>query len=160
MFTVLWYECSLFFLWSSVPQVSFPSLWGTVPKTQTTIGITFTFMNNSFFFVQLSSKIQVSFNIFALFNFTFIIIPGEFFILALADGLSQHSEWQSPQVSETLLSILADLNNTAVWMVSSSPLNKPLGTIPSSPITIGNALTFVFYIYFSSLARSKYLFLF
>ena len=44
---------------------------------------------------------------------------------------------KSPQVSRTLLSILTDLNNGVVWMVSirppisnfSNPLSKPLGII-------------------------------
>ena len=33
---------------------------------------------------------------------------------------------------------------------------KPLGTVPSAPITVGITLTFMFYSLFSSLARSKY----
>ena len=51
------------------------------------------------------------------------------------------SNSKSPQVSRTLLSILAVLNNAVVWMVSihpltsksSSPFNNPLGqsTYPS-----------------------------
>ena len=51
---------------------------------------------------------------------------------------------KSPQVSRTLLSILAVLNNSVVWMVftrlptskSSSPFSNPLVTIPKAPITI------------------------
>ena len=47
------------------------------------------------------------------------------------------SDSKSPQVSRTLLSILAVLNNAVVWMVSSrpptskssSPFNNPLVTI-------------------------------
>ena len=50
-----------------------------------------------------------------------------------------------PQVSRTLLSILLDLNNVVVWMVStrplisksSNPFNNPLVTVPKAPITIG-----------------------
>ena len=50
-----------------------------------------------------------------------------------------------PQVSRTLLSILAVLNNAVVWMVSSrlptskssSPFNNLLVTVPKVPITIG-----------------------
>ena len=38
------------------------------------------------------------------------------FIIMLTDGLSLESEWQ--QVFRTLLSILANLNNVVVWMIS------------------------------------------
>ena len=54
------------------------------------------------------------------------------------------SDSKYPQVSRTLLSILAVLNNAAVWMVStrptsksSSPFNNSLITVPKAPITIG-----------------------
>ena len=58
---------------------------------------------------------------------------------------SSLSDSKSPQVSRTLLSILAVLNNTVVCMVStrpptsksSSPSNNPLVTVPKAPITIG-----------------------
>ena len=54
------------------------------------------------------------------------------------------SDSKSLQVSRTLLSILADLNNAVVLMVStcplisksSSPFNNPLEIIPSAPIII------------------------
>ena len=76
------------------------------------------------------------------------------------------SDRKSPQVSRTLFSILADLNNAAVWMVStrplisksSSPCINPLVTLPSAPITIGITVTFTFHSITSSLARSWYLF--
>ena len=53
-------------------------------------------------------------------------------------------ESKSPQVSRTLLSILAVINNAVVWMVStrpptsksSSPFNNLLVTIPKAPIII------------------------
>ena len=78
------------------------------------------------------------------------------------------SDSKSPQVSRTLLSILAVLNNVLVWMVStrpptsksSSPFNNPLVTVPKAPITIGIIVIFMFHIFFNSLARSRYLFLF
>ena len=55
------------------------------------------------------------------------------------------SDSQSPQVSRTLLSILADLNNVVVWMIFTFPLiskssrsfTKPLGFVPSAPNIIG-----------------------
>ena len=75
------------------------------------------------------------------------------------------SDSKSPQVSRTFLSILAVLNNTAVWMVStllvisksSSPFNNLLVTVPKAPITIGIIVTFMFHSFFNSLARSRYL---
>ena len=70
---------------------------------------------------------------------------------------------KSPQVSRTLLSILAVLKNVVVWMVStrlptsksSRPFSKPLVTVPKAPITIGIIVTFMFQ-FFNSLARSRY----
>ena len=75
------------------------------------------------------------------------------------------SDSKSPQVSRTLLSILAVLNNTVVWMVStrlptsksSSPFNNPLITVPKAPIMIGIIVTFMFHNFFNSLAKSRYL---
>ena len=66
------------------------------------------------------------------------------------------SDSKSPQVSRTLLSILAVLNNAVVWMVStrppasksSSPFNNPLVTIPKTPITIGTIVHFMFHSFF------------
>ena len=51
---------------------------------------------------------------------------------------------KSPLVSRTLLSILTDLNNAAVWMFSTRPLiskyyspcTNPLVTVPRASITI------------------------
>ena len=78
------------------------------------------------------------------------------------------SDSKSPQVSRTLLSILADLNNSVLLMVmarplisnSSSPLTKPLGTVTSAPITIGITATFMFHRFYRPLVRSKSLSLF
>ena len=75
------------------------------------------------------------------------------------------SDSKSPQVSWTLLSILAVLNNAVVWMVttrlptskSSSPFNNPLVTVPNAPITIGIIITCMFHSFFNSQARSRYL---
>ena len=76
------------------------------------------------------------------------------------------SDSKSPQVSRTLLSILAVLNSAVVWMVStrpptsksSSPFSNPLVTVPNAPITIGIIVTCTFHSFFlNSLARSRYL---
>ena len=66
------------------------------------------------------------------------------------------SDSKSPQVSRTLLSILAVLNNVVVWMVStrpptskfSSPFCNPLVTVLNAPITIGIIVTFMFHSFF------------
>ena len=75
------------------------------------------------------------------------------------------SDSKSPQVSRTLLSILAVFNNAGVLIVSTRmptskscrPFNNPLFTAPKAPITIGTIVTFMFHSFFNSLARSKYL---
>ena len=75
------------------------------------------------------------------------------------------SDSKSPQVSRTLLSILADLNNDVVWMVntplliseSSNHCTKHLVTVPGAPIMTDNTLTFLFHSVFSFLARYRYL---
>ena len=75
------------------------------------------------------------------------------------------SDNKCPQVSRTLLSILADLNNAVVWIFSTRPLisksscmcTNPLVIVPRVPLTIGMSVTFMFCIFFSSLARSTYL---
>ena len=62
------------------------------------------------------------------------------------------SDSMSPQVSRTLLSILAVLNNVVVLMFStplptsksSSPFNNPLVSVPKAPISIGIIVTFMF----------------
>ena len=80
-----------------------------------------------------------------------------FFTTALADNLPMENN--SPQVSLTLLGILADLNNAVVTLVSpipliskfSSPFINPLLTVTSAPNTIS------INVHFSSLAKSRYL---
>ena len=70
---------------------------------------------------------------------------------------------KSPQVSRTLLSILAVLNNAVVWMVSilsptsksSNPFNNPLVTVPKAPIIIGKNVTFLFHSFFSISLRGR-----
>ena len=59
------------------------------------------------------------------------------------------SDSKSPQVSRTLLSILADLYYAVVWMVSTRPsISKssssfidPFFTVPRAPITLGINVT-------------------
>ena len=73
------------------------------------------------------------------------------------------SDSKSPHVSRTFLSILANLNNAVVWMVSTRPLISkssssfinPLVTVPRAPITIGINVTFMFHSFFCSPARSS-----
>ena len=71
-----------------------------------------------------------------------------------------------PQVSRTLLSILAVLSNVVVWMVStrpptsesSSPFSNALVTVPNAPITIVIIVTCMFHSFFlHSLARLRHL---
>ena len=78
-------------------------------------------------------------------------------------SFSLEFEWQ--QISRTLLSILAVLNNAVVWMVSirpptsksSSTFNNPLVTVPNASITICIIVTCMFHSVFNSLSRSRYL---
>ena len=74
------------------------------------------------------------------------------------------SDSKPPQIPRTFHSILADLNNVVVWIVSthplisksSSPFNNPSVTVPRAPITIGINITFMFLCFFNSLAKFKY----
>ena len=71
---------------------------------------------------------------------------------------------KSPQATRTLFSILVDLDNAVVWMVSTSfliskPTNfftNPLRIVPSALITTGITVTFMFHSFCSSQARSGY----
>ena len=75
------------------------------------------------------------------------------------------SDCNSLQVFWFLLSILGDLSNAVIWMVSihlpisisPSPFVKSLGIVLSALITIGITDTLMFHCLFSSLARFKYL---
>ena len=80
-----------------------------------------------------------------------------FFTPALADGFPRESEWQQvPQVSRTLLSILTDLNNALVKIIStrplisksSSPYTSSSVTVPSVSITIAINVNFVLHNYY------------
>ena len=73
------------------------------------------------------------------------------------------SDNKSPKVSRTLLSILADLNNAIVWMISTCPLISLSSSPFTSPLGFPNAPTpviFMFHSFFCSLARSSFLSLF
>ena len=80
------------------------------------------------------------------------------------------SDSQSPQVSRTLLSILADLNSAVVWIVSTHPLIskssssfiKLLVTVPSASTTNGITVTFYFIIILilASFSHEHYLLVF
>ena len=88
--------------------------------------------------------------------------PWEFFFYISVNWVF---EWlQISSISSTLLSILADLNNTVVWTVftspviskSFSPCTNPLVTVPRAPITIGITVTFIFQFFsFSSSWRNS-----
>ena len=75
------------------------------------------------------------------------------------------SDSKSPQVSRTVLSILAVLSNAVIWIVSTRPpnsnssrtLNNPFVIFLKPPITIGTIVTFMFHSFFNSLARLRYL---
>ena len=75
------------------------------------------------------------------------------------------SDSKSPQVSRTLLSILAALNNAVVWMVStrpptsksSSPFSNPLVAVPNAPITISIIVTCMFHSFFQFSSKVKVL---
>ena len=78
------------------------------------------------------------------------------------------SDSKSPQVSRTLLSIPASINNAVVWIVStclvisksSSLCTNSLVTVPRAAITVGINVTFIFHSFFNSSARCWYLFFF
>ena len=63
------------------------------------------------------------------------------------------SNSKAPQVSRTLLSILLDFNSAMVWMVS---ISFPLSLFSRS-LGSNYTVTFMFYHFFCSLAKSKYL---
>ena len=74
------------------------------------------------------------------------------------------SDSKSPQVSRTRLSILTEFNNAVVWIVSICHLiskSSSLGTyslvsVPSTTITIGITVIFMFHSFSNSLAKSRY----
>ena len=121
-------------------------------------------LNFEFFF---SKAVNILINIFiSSTEIVIILLLREFFTPALGDGFSLEFEWH--QVSWTFLSILANLSNDVVWMVSTHPLiykstslsSNPLVTVPRAPITIVITVPFIFHSFFSSPPRSWYLFFF
>ena len=74
------------------------------------------------------------------------------------------SDRKSLQVFRTILAILSSLINAVVWMVlarpsissSSSPLNKPSKSFPSTPNSIDITITLIFHNSFRFLVRLKY----
>ena len=96
-----------------------------------------------------------------------VLLFGDFFHTSVSRGFLT-GVWVTArliQVSKTLLSILADFNNTIVWIISSrllifkssSPCISPLLIVPRALITISITVTFMFQSFFSSLARFRYL---
>ena len=78
------------------------------------------------------------------------------------------SDSKSPRISRNLLSILANLNNDVVWMVStglltssksSSSFNNLFVTVRKAPITIGIIATFLFHSFFQFLSKIEILIL-
>ena len=75
------------------------------------------------------------------------------------------SDNKSPQVSRTLLSILANVSNAVIWIVSTRPIISKsstsftnfLVTVLSAQITTCDTVTFMFHGFFIPLARSRYL---
>ena len=75
------------------------------------------------------------------------------------------SDCKSPQVSRTLLSILVYLKKAVVWTVSTRPVISksssvginPLVTLPSTPISIGITVTFMFNSFFHSPSKVQVL---
>ena len=98
-----WLGKAVFFLLNSLPILNF----------------FFHFISHFLLSAKFCTQKQIP--LFVLY-FIIIIYSLEFFTSALADGLSLEFEWQ--QVSRTLLSILAVLNNAVVWMVSTLPLTS------------------------------------
>ena len=85
-----------------------------------------------------------------------------------AGGHRSLSDNKSPQVSRTLISILADLISAVVWIEwilplisnSSSVFSRHLRSFSRAQTTISVTVTLVFHTFFSSPARSKHLFSF
>ena len=116
-----------------------------------------------------SFKVLLFFNsIFWCLYYYYYLLIDSFFTPVLADGFHWSlSDSKFPQISRTLPSILAVLNNAVVWMVPTRPptsksscsFKDTLVTVPKVPITIGIIVTFMFHSFFDSLARVEILIL-
>ena len=132
-----------------------------VPNAPITIGTIVTFMFHSFFNSLARSRFL------SFFSLSFRIIlwsagTAKSTILQLMVFHWSFNDSKSPQVPRTFLSILANLNNIVVLIVSTNPLiskspspfNNPLVTVPKAPMTTSLSCSTVFFFY--SLARSSY----
>ena len=108
---------------------------------------------------------QIAYTIFELLPFRRIILTvRKFFITVLTGVLSLESDSNAPQISWTLLNVMADFCCTTIWMVSILPLifsspslfSRFLGNVPRAPTTIVNIVAFKFHNFFSSLTKCKY----
>ena len=57
----------------------------------------------------------------------------------------------------TLVAVSISYDDNPYTTGTSRPFNNPLVIVPKAPITIGTIVSFMFYSFFNSLARSKYL---
>ena len=110
-------------------------------------------------FFLFAGNIQVLVFLFAFFNIhSKVDLYLNIIILFIACFSHQHqpmvfhlslSDTKSPQLSKTVLSIMADFNNAEVWMVSTQPLisnsysTNSLVTVSSAPIIIRITITFI-----------------
>ena len=155
---------------ASIPLISSsPCLFSrslrTVPWVASTISITVTLKFHSFFNSPARSRHSSMFsgrNYFYYCCYSFEI----FFTPALADGFHwSFRDSKSTQVLGTLLSILADINNVVVWMVStcpfifkpSIPFTNALWIVPSAEIKSGVTVIIISHsFFFRSLSKSSH----
>ena len=105
-----------------------------------------------------------------MFFIIIILLFWEFFPTSISrwfpTGVCVKASLQSSRVSWTFLSILANLNNSGTYVVStrhfisSTPCTNHLLSVLRAPVLIGVAMTSMFHNYFCSLKRSCYLHLF
>ena len=118
-----------------------------------------------FYHNRLGGNIQETVWAHVFMFYYYLILEGFLHQLTLMVFHWNLSDSKYPQVSRTLLSILADLNNAVVWMVTTrplisksfSPLINSSVTVPKASITIGINVTFMFPSFFNNLAKSRYL---
>ena len=96
-------------------------------------------------FFQFSSQVQLL--------FTLLEVSHQYWLMVFHWSMSDS---KSPQVSRTLLSIMAHLRYAVIWIVStrlpssksSRPFNNPLVIVSKAPITIGTLVPFMFNSFF------------